>query len=101
MDWIHDYQLFLFDFDGLLVNTEETHYLAYKLCALSVGSNSTGILPAIAKQHIMMQMLFESNLKQFPQLHTIEPHWPVLYAEKKQALCNLVNEGAIHLMPGV
>ena len=30
MDWIKKYQLFLFDFDGLLVNTEEMHFLAYK-----------------------------------------------------------------------
>ena len=29
MKWIHDFQLFLFDFDGLLVNTEHLHYQAY------------------------------------------------------------------------
>ena len=30
MRWISEYQLFLFDLDGLLVNTEELHYQAYK-----------------------------------------------------------------------
>ena len=29
MQWIHDFQLFLFDFDGLLVDTEHLHYQAY------------------------------------------------------------------------
>ncbi len=29
MKWIHDFQLFLFDFDGLLVDTEGLHYAAY------------------------------------------------------------------------
>jgi len=36
----------------------------------------------------------------FPQLKAQEPNWSVLYAEKKKALCNLVTEGIIHLMPG-
>ena len=30
MEWIHHYQLILFDLDGLLVNTEQLHYQAYK-----------------------------------------------------------------------
>ena len=30
MQWIHHYQLFLFDLDGLLVNTEEVHFHAYR-----------------------------------------------------------------------
>lgn len=36
----------------------------------------------------------------FPQLHSQEPNWSILYAEKKSALCSLVREGSIHLMPG-
>ena len=30
MHWISQFQLYLFDLDGLLVNTEELHYQAYK-----------------------------------------------------------------------
>ena len=34
MQWIYKYQLFLFDFDGLLVDTESLHYQAYiNMCA--------------------------------------------------------------------
>ena len=29
MKWVNDFQLFLFDLDGLLVNTENIHYQAY------------------------------------------------------------------------
>src|SRR3990172_6839619 len=33
MHWIYQFQLFLFDFDGLLVNTEDLHFAAYqKMC---------------------------------------------------------------------
>lgn len=46
--------------------------------------------------HALRKHLYE----QFPQLLAQEPDWNVLYAEKKHALINLFNEGAVHLMPG-
>ena len=34
MNWIKSFQLFLFDFDGLLVDTEYLHYEAYlEMCS--------------------------------------------------------------------
>ena len=37
MEWIKNYQLFLFDFDGLLVDTEHMHYKAYLLMCKNRG----------------------------------------------------------------
>lgn len=102
MEWIKDYQLFLFDFDGLLVNSEEIHHCAYKrMCerrgvelkwdfptyCLAAYFNSTGIK--------------EKMYADYPQLHAMEPNWDVLYAEKRKAYLELLDEGRIGLMPGV
>lgn len=38
---------------------------------------------------------------EFPKLHASEPNWEILYAEKKEALRKLLEQGAVHLMPGV
>ncbi len=101
MQWIHKYQLFLFDFDGLLVNTEELHFQAYqRMCenrgyklpwsfsrySLAAHYHSTGL-----KEHIYAE---------FPEMHAEESDWSVLYAEKKQALENILDQGKATLMPG-
>lgn len=102
MQWIHHYQLFLFDFDGLLVNTEEIHYQAYiKMCA-DRGFNLTWTFNRYSDAaHHSATALQEQIYTEFPQLKTQEPNWNVLYEEKKSAFMQLIREGAAHLMPGV
>lgn len=36
-----------------------------------------------------------------PKLKLQEPDWDVLYAEKREAILELLNQGIVHLMPGV
>jgi len=102
MHWIHDYQLFLFDFDGILVNTEELHYLAYKKMCADRGFTLPWDMPTYI-QHAMFSAtgLKEGIYREFPELKRYEPCWDILYREKKQAYAELlVNRGAA-LMPGV
>lgn len=102
MHWIQKYQLFLFDFDGLLVNTEELHYKAYiRLCAnrgfqltwnferysLAAHHDSSGL-----RNHIYAE---------FPALYAQEPNWNILYEEKKTAFLQILQESPVQLMPGV
>ena len=102
MRWIHDFQLFMFDFDGLLVNTEEIHYLAYKrMCAARGVKLAWDFNYYCRIAHYSAEGLREQIYAQYPQLQAAEPCWEVLYAEKKQAIIDLLNEGAIHVMPGV
>ncbi len=102
MSWIYNYQLFLFDFDGLLVNTEEIHFLAYKRMCAQRGVHFDWDFERYCRcAHYRAEALKEELYKHFPQLHAIEPSWDVLYAEKKQAVLDLVQEGAVSLMPGV
>lgn len=101
MDWIHKFQLFLFDFDGLLVNTEEIHYLAYKRMCANRGIDFNWDFDRYCRiAHYSAHGLSEQIYGQFPQLKAAEPSWDVLYAEKKRAIIDLLNEGAVHPMPG-
>ncbi len=101
MHWIHNFRLFLFDFDGLLVNTEEIHFIAYKKMCSDRGFD----LPWDFNRYCMTAHYESDRLKKeiyadLPELFKIEPRWEVLYAEKKQNMINLLKEGAVHLMPG-
>lgn len=101
MKWIHNYQLFLFDFDGLLVNTEEIHYLAYKKMFAGRGIDFSWDFNRYCQAaHYDAHALRNQMYAEFPHLHALEPKWEVLYAEKKQALRKLLEEGAVHMMPG-
>lgn len=50
--------------------------------------------------HYDAHALRNQMYSEFPLLHELEPRWEVLYAEKKQALRKLLEQGAVHLMPG-
>lgn len=101
MQWIHDYQLVLFDFDGLLVNTEEIHYQAYqRMCARHGVVMEMSFENYCKIAHYRSEGLSEALYGQYPKLREQEPVWSVLYAEKKQAMIDLLNEGAVQLMPG-
>ncbi|MBA3958297.1 MAG: HAD family phosphatase [Parachlamydiaceae bacterium] len=101
MDWAHDYQLFLFDFDGLLVNSEEIHYLAYKRMCAARGVNFDWDFNRYCQAaHYEADALRIQLYEQYPELHQQEPNWDVLYQEKKEQLKKLFHEGAVQLMPG-
>ncbi len=102
MHWIYNYQLFLFDFDGLLVNTEEVHFAAYRrLCRLYGFELNWSFDRYCQAAHYHPEGLRDQIYAEFPALREKEPSWDILYAQKKQAMLDLVQEGAIHLMPGV
>jgi glucose-6-phosphate 1-dehydrogenase len=98
MKWIHDFQLFLFDFDGLLVNTEHLHYQAY--------------VNMLAKRGYTLQLSFANFLELahfnstawrealYAEIPALEPNWEILYREKKEAFLNLLVTGKVELMPG-
>lgn len=101
MEWIKNYQLFLFDFDGLLVNTEEIHYQAYQMmCAWRGFTLPWNFSEYCLIAHYHSTKLRETLYRDLPKLQREEPNWEVLYAEKKRAVIELLNRGAVHLMPG-
>lgn len=102
MRWIYHYQLFLFDFDGLLVNTEELHYQAYlNMCAGRGFKLNWSFFRFSEAAHHSATALREQIYAEIPALYELEPDWSILYAEKKKAFLDLVQGGAAHLMAGV
>src|SRR5262245_11320663 len=101
MDWIHNFQLFLFDLDGLLVNTEELHYLAYqRMCARHGVKLDWSFEKYCQNAHYHSDAVKEAFEIEFPQLFA-KHDWKALYQEKKEEIIALFKEGAVQTMPGV
>lgn len=99
MQWIHQFQLFLFDFDGLLVNTEAIHYQAYVDMLRSEGIETDWSFSKFCElAHLNASALKEALYAHYPQL---DPDWNRLYGKKKQMYYELIGAGRVGLMPGV
>ena len=99
MKWINDFQLFLFDFDGLLVNTEHLHFQAYIDMMAARGFQLDWSFNQFCNvAHLNSTALREALYAQFP---TLDPDWESLYADKKRIYLELLGTGRVELMPGV
>lgn len=99
MNWISRFQLFLFDFDGLLVNTEATHYQAYVDMLRGEGVQLSWSFDHFCSlAHLNASALKEALYATYPQL---DPDWKRLYEKKKQIYYELISAGKVGLMPGV
>lgn len=101
MQWIHEYSFFLFDLDGLLVNTEEIQYASYKKMCNDRGCDLPWTFEEYCQiAHSDAKALKEKICHEIPLLLAQAP-WEVLYSEKKKALNELLATKKINLMPGV
>jgi beta-phosphoglucomutase len=99
MAWFTQFDLVLFDFDGLLVNTEALHYRAYKKMLESEGFTLDWTFEEFCSiAHRSSQELKMALYRQFQKLRT---DWEDLYSIKKQNYENLLISDSIELMPGV
>ena len=95
------FDLVLFDFDGLLVDTEALHFKAYvKLCQNHGCHLDWDITRFFSAAHFDSKGVEKALYQKFPELYKEEPRWPVLYEEKKQIYKQLLEEGGLRLMPG-
>ena len=100
--WIQQFSLFLFDFDGLLVDTEVLHYQAYQRLCSRFGET----LPWTFDEYrniapISSEKLQQSLREDVPGMFVKEPSWERLYAIKKANYDELLREGQLKFMPGV
>jgi beta-phosphoglucomutase len=98
MQWISKFDLFLFDFDGLLVNTEHLHYQAY-LNMLAKRGHQTGLSFAnfFELAHLSSSAWKEALYADIPGL---DSHWQTLHEEKTHCYLELVAAGKVGLMSG-
>lgn len=102
MQWIEDFDLFLFDFDGLLVNTEMLHYQAYiNMCADRGFTLDWSFSEFCTIAHVDAHNLRNQIYEKFPALYEKEPSWDVLYEEKKKCYMDLLLVSKIDMLPGV
>jgi beta-phosphoglucomutase len=99
MDWISKHQFYLFDFDGLLVDTENYHYLAYKKMLASHGIELTWDFSEYClAAHYTPERFHKTLLEEFPQIKKYP--WEELYHEKQQIIQALLHEKTPDLMEG-
>jgi len=102
MKWIDAFHLFLFDLDGLLVNTENIHYQAYINMLKRRGFNlDWTFLKFCEVAHFTDDSLQEGVYAVFPNLFEQEPNWEVLKKEKNIIYLDLLKSSKIDLLPGV
>lgn len=100
MRWIYNYQLFLFDFDGLLVNTEELHFKAYQNVSLRYAAPLNWDLHRYCRTAMLSATaLKEALYKAYPDLQNYS--WEKFYAEKREEYLRLLQAGRVTLMEGV
>jgi beta-phosphoglucomutase len=101
MQWIFHYQLFLFDFDGLLVDTERLHYQAYlNMCARRGFQLNWSFHRYSEAAYQNSTDLRDQIYAELPGLRAQEPDWHILYEEKKQLFLELIENGTVPLLPG-
>ncbi len=99
MNWIQSFDLFLFDFDGLLVNTEEIHFAAFREMCRREGCELSWSLPQyLGAAHQSTSGLKQATVREFPGL---EKNWELHYNEKKKIYEELLEKETVSLLPGV
>ena len=102
MQWIDNFDLFLFDFDGLLVNSEALHLEAYREMCQRRGYHLSWDINQFFKSAHLSATGIRASLKMiFPSLFEGEENWKILYAEKKKIYEGLLARGDLSLLPGV
>lgn len=102
MDWVSRFDLFLFDFDGLLVDTETLHLEAYREMCRRRGYHLTWTINQFFEiAHLSATGIQNALQALFPQLFEQEKSWDILYAEKKKAYEELLRKGRLSVLPGV
>lgn len=101
MEPIQNYNLYLFDLDGLLVNTEEIHFLAYKkMCANRGATLDWDFNRYCQAAHYDSEGLRLQIYDACPKLFQQEQDWQVLYREKQTIIKDLLRSDEVALMPG-
>jgi beta-phosphoglucomutase len=101
ISWLTSFDLLLFDFDGLLVDTEELHFAAYAQAVRERGF----FLPWTFQRYTQCSHVGGTGLRdaleeEFPTLFQELP-WERFYEEKRALLTTILESAPLKLLPGV
>jgi beta-phosphoglucomutase len=101
MQWIHSYQLFLFDFDGLLVDTESLHYASYLEMSRRRGYPLDWDYRRFCLEaHGKAMGFFDGLQREYPDVFKGGLLREELYEEKKQIYVEMLQKESLSLMEG-
>jgi HAD superfamily hydrolase (TIGR01509 family) len=102
MDCFQKFDAFFFDFDGLLVDTEQLHMNAYQMTLQNHGIDLNWDFTTYCKYaHESTKVLSEAVYAHAPKLREIEPNWEKVREQKIAIYNKLIQDNQVHLMPGV
>jgi beta-phosphoglucomutase len=102
MKWTDNFQLFLFDFDGLLVDTEPVHFIAFKEMLRRNGCRSDlSYVRYLQLAHANSTDLRDHTYASFVDLYRQKPDWEMLRREKNKIYLELLQHESLELLPGV
>ncbi len=101
MNWVQDYQLFLFDFDGLLVDTEQLHYASYLEMSRRRGCPLNWDFQRFCVEaHSKAMGFFDGLEREYPDVFKEGPSKQELYEEKKRIYVEMLQKTPLELMEG-
>jgi beta-phosphoglucomutase len=101
MNWIQGYQLFLFDFDGLLVDTEQLHFAAYReLCRRHGCEMNWDFQKFCREAHGKAMGMWDAIAREFPRIFEDESRREIFYEEKKKIYAEFLKNTRLELMEG-
>lgn len=100
--WIDRFDLFLFDLDGLLVDTEKIHFETFLEAVLEYGEKLDWSFETYCHiAHRYGGALKDHMQNTFPQLLEKAGGWAVIYRRKKELYNHRIQNGKLQLMPYV
>ncbi len=97
---VHDYEIILLDFDGLLVDTERYHFAAYSALCRKRGFELSWDFPHFCVEaHAKAGGIWNGLSREFPQMF-IDENRDVLYEEKKQIYVDILKNSRLEFMRG-
>lgn len=102
INWIERFDLFLFDFDGLLVDTEPLHYRAFmEMLRFNQCNSDLTFVHYLTLAHANSTDLRDHIYTCFPKLFQQKPDWEGLRREKGHIYVDLLKHEPLQLLPGV
>jgi len=100
MGWLDEYDLYLFDMDGLLIDTESLHYESYKLTLKRKGFDLDWDLNKyLSVAHRSNVALKEEITKAFPDVLK-DTSWEDFYNSKQMVFTQLLHTNDVLMMEG-
>ena len=101
MLFLDTYDTYLFDLDGLLINTESTHCKAYERTCQKRGYDVKWTFEEyVSMSHYSSTAVRDYLYTTFPKLQEEAPDWKTIHAEKTVEVLKLYEEGCVSFMPG-